>query len=137
MTPWSQKHESQWTSTNWLDQKWHFGQVEHGARGVFLLFFHIKMHFHYNNRGLFCDPNIIANNKERCFRNPIVANHNSSQTLKLLRYHNIRTRTIASPSQLPNLTQSQNFSDYNCFYPLFAINITSETICSKPITTTI
>jgi len=52
----------------------------------------------YNNRGLFCDPNIIANNKERCFRNPAVANHNSSQILKLLRYHNIRTRTIASPS---------------------------------------
>jgi len=24
-------------------------------------------HKHYNNRGLFCDPNIIANNKERCF----------------------------------------------------------------------
>jgi hypothetical protein len=91
---------------------------------------------HYNNRGLFCDPNIIANNKERCFRNPAVANHNSSQTLKLLRYHNIRTRTIASPSQLPNLIQSQNFSNYNCFYPLFAINITSETICNKPITAT-
>jgi hypothetical protein len=91
---------------------------------------------HYNNRGLFCDPNIIANNKERCFRNPAVANHNSLQTLKLLRYHNISTRTIASPSQLPNLIQSQNFSDYNCFYPLFAINITSETICSKPITAT-
>jgi hypothetical protein len=92
---------------------------------------------HYNNKGLFCDPNIIANNKERCFRNPAVANHNSSQTLKLLRYHNIRTRIITSPSQLPNLIQSQNFSDYNCFYPLFAINITSETICSKPITATI
>jgi hypothetical protein len=91
---------------------------------------------HYNNRGLFCDPNIIAKNKERCFRNPAVANHNSSQTLKLLRYHNIRTRTIASPSQLPNLIQSQNFSDYNCIYPLFVINITSETICSKPITVT-
>jgi hypothetical protein len=91
---------------------------------------------HYNNRGLFCDPNIIANNKERCFRNPAIANRNSSQTLKLLRYHNIRTRTIASPSQLPNLIQTQNFSDYNCFYPLFAINITSETICSKLITAT-
>ncbi len=87
---------------------------------------------HYNSRGLFCDPNIIANNKERCFRNPAVVNHNSSQTLKLLRYHNIHTRTITSPSQLPNLIQSQNFFDYNCFYPLFAINITSETICSKP-----
>ncbi len=92
--------------------------------------------YHYNNRGLFCDPHIIANNKERNFRKPAVANHNSSQTLKLLRYHNIRTCTIASPSQLLNLIQSQNFSDYNCFYPLFMINITSETICSKPITAT-
>jgi hypothetical protein len=92
---------------------------------------------HYNNMGLFCDPNIIANNKERCFWNLAVANHNTLQILKLLRYHNIRTRTIASPSQLPNLIQSQNFSDYNCFYPLFAINTTSETICSKPITATI
>jgi hypothetical protein len=88
---------------------------------------------HYNNRGLFCDPHIIANNKERSFWKPAFANHNSSQTLKLLRYHNIRTRTIASPSQLPNLIQSQNFFDYNCFYILFAINITSETICNKPI----
>jgi hypothetical protein len=59
----------------------------------------------------FCDPNIIANNKERCFRNPAVANHNSSQIFKLLRYYNIRTRTIASPSELLNLIQSQNFSD--------------------------
>jgi hypothetical protein len=65
---------------------------------------------HYNNRGLFCDPNIIANNKERSFQKPAVANHNSSQTLKLLRYHNIRTRIIASPSQVRNLIQSQNFS---------------------------
>jgi hypothetical protein len=64
---------------------------------------------HYNNRGLFCDPNIIANNKERSFQKPVVANHNSSQTLKLLRYHNIRTRTIASPLQLRNLIQLQNF----------------------------
>jgi hypothetical protein len=64
---------------------------------------------YYNNRGLFCDPNIIANNKEKSFQKPAVANHNSSQTLKLLRYHNIRTRIIASPSQLRNLIQSQNF----------------------------
>ncbi len=91
---------------------------------------------HYNNRGLFCDPHIIANNKERSFRKPAFANHNSSQTLKLLRYHNIRTRTIASPSQFSNLIQSQNFSHYNCFYILFAINITSKTICNKPITAT-
>jgi len=63
---------------------------------------------HYNNRGLFCDPHIIANNKKRSFRKPAFANHNSLQTLKLLRYHNIRTHTIASPSQLLNLIQSQN-----------------------------
>jgi hypothetical protein len=84
---------------------------------------HFQLFYHYNNKGLFCDPNIVAN-------------HNSLQTLKLLQYHNIRTRTIASPSQLPNLTQSQNFSDYNCFYTLFAINIALETICNKPITAT-
>jgi hypothetical protein len=57
----------------------------------------VKIVKHYNNKGLFCDPNIIANNKERSFRKPVVANHNSSQTLKLLRYHNIRTHTIATP----------------------------------------
>jgi hypothetical protein len=42
------------------------------------------MDYHYNNKGLFCDPNIIANTKERSFRKPAIANHNSSQTLKLL-----------------------------------------------------
>jgi hypothetical protein len=94
------------------------------------------VYIHYNNMGLFCDPHIIANNKERSFRKPAFANHNSSQTLKLLRYHNIHTRTIASPSQLPNLIQSQNFSNYNYFYILFVINITSETICNKPIIAT-
>jgi len=88
---------------------------------------------HYNNRGLFCDPNIIANTKERSFRKPAVANHNSSQTLKLLWYHNIHTRTITSPSQLSNSIQLQNFSDCNCFYALFAINNASKTICNKPI----
>jgi hypothetical protein len=92
---------------------------------------------HYNNRGLFCDPDIIANNKERSFRKPAFTNHNSSQTVKPLRYHNIRTRTIASPSQLPNLIQSQNFYDYNCFYIPFVIKITSKTICNKPIAATI
>jgi len=79
---------------------------------------------HYNNRGLFCDPHIIANNKERSFRKPAFANHNSSQTVKPLRYYNIRTCIIASPSQLPNLIQSQTFYDCNCFYIQFAINIT-------------
>jgi len=64
---------------------------------------------HYNNMGLFCNPNIIANNKERNFQKLAVANHNSSQTLDLLHYHNIPTRTIASPSQLPNLIKSQTF----------------------------
>jgi hypothetical protein len=47
---------------------------------------------HYNNRGLFCDPNIIANNKERNFRKLAVANHNSSQTLNILRYHMMRSQ---------------------------------------------
>jgi hypothetical protein len=74
--------------------------------------------------------------KKKCFRKPIVANHNFSQTLKLLRNHNIRTRTIASSSQLPKLIQSQNFSDYNFFYAPFAIPSTSEIICNKPITAT-
>ncbi len=87
-------------------------------------------HIHYNNRGLFCDPNIIANNKERSFQKPAVANHNSLQTLKLLWYHNIRTRTIATPE----LDTIAKLFDYNCFYTLFAINITSETICNTPIT---
>jgi hypothetical protein len=91
---------------------------------------------HYNNMGLFCDPEIIANNKERSFRKPAFTNHNSSQTVKPLRYHNICTRTIASPSQLPNLIQSQNFYDYKCFYIPFAIKITSKTICNKPIAAT-
>ncbi len=90
------------------------------AKSIFNEFYFIRLKtilefegvlaIHYNNRGLFCNPNIIANNKERSFQKPAVANHNSSQTLKLLRYHNIRTRTIASPSQLRNLIQSQNFS---------------------------
>ncbi len=91
---------------------------------------------HYNNKRLFCDPHIIANNKERSSRKPAFANHNSSQTLNLLRYNNIRTRTIANPSQLPNLIPSQNVSDYNCFYIQFAIHITSKTLCNKPIPAT-
>ncbi len=95
-----------------------------------------KWSYHYNNRGLFYDPHIIANNKERRFRKPAFTNHNSSQIVKPLRYENIRTRIIASPSQLPNLIQSQTFYDSNCFYMQFAIDITSETICNKPIATT-
>ncbi len=91
---------------------------------------------HYNKRGVYCDPNIIANNNEKSFRKPAVANHYFSQTLKLLRNHNIRTRTIASSSQLPKLIQSQNFFDYNFFYTSFAIPNTSEIICNKPITAT-
>jgi hypothetical protein len=31
------------------------------------LFIPEQLKMHYNNRGLFCDPNIIANNKERNF----------------------------------------------------------------------
>jgi hypothetical protein len=91
---------------------------------------------HYNNKGLFCDPNIIANTKERSFQKPTVANHNSSQTLKLLRYRNIHTHTIASPLQLPNTIQSPNFSNCNYFYTLFVINNASKTICNKPIIAT-
>jgi hypothetical protein len=97
------------------------------ARNQLNVLYYIFMKYdHYNKRGLFCNPNIIANNKERSFQKPTIANHNSSQTLKLLRYHNIRTCTIASPSQLSNLIQLQNFSDYNSFYPLFAINIRKD-----------
>jgi hypothetical protein len=32
---------------------------------IFKISFHMLFLCHYNNRGLFCDPNIIANNKER------------------------------------------------------------------------
>jgi hypothetical protein len=72
--------------------------------------------YHYNKKGAYCDPNIIANNKEISFRKPAVLNNNSSQTLKPLRNPHLRTRTIASSSQLPKLNQSQNISDYNVFY---------------------
>jgi len=81
----------------------------HGLRWIKAIYLLMRPTTHYNNRGLFCDPNIIANNKERSFQKPAVAKHNSSQTLKLLRYHNIHTRTIASLLQLQNLIQSQNF----------------------------
>jgi len=94
---------------------WKVRMVKHG-KIMCTIVYHVifpmwmaKLTHHYNNRGLFCDPNIIANNKERNFQKPAIANHNSSQTLNLLRYHNIRTRTIASPSQLPNLIKSQTF----------------------------
>ncbi len=94
-------------STEILDWSWSFEMISVGG----FVRFHVWTcsHKHYNNMGLFCDPNIIANNKQRNFQKPAVANHNSSQTLNLLRYHNIRTRTIASPSQLPNLIKSQTF----------------------------
>jgi hypothetical protein len=77
---------------------------------------HFVSLFHYNKKGAYCDPNIIANNKEISFRKPVVPNNNSSQTLKPLRKPHLRTRTIASFSQLPKLNQSQNISDYNVFY---------------------
>ncbi len=67
-------------------------------------------------KGAYCDPNIIANNKEISFRKPAVPNNNSSQTLKPLRNPHLCTRTIASSSQLPKLNQSQNISNYNVFY---------------------
>jgi hypothetical protein len=98
-----------------LDQNMHIYFNPNVSIKIYLVDKCLKHHLctlgmaHYNNRGLFCDPNIIANNKERSFQKPALANHNSSQTLKLLRYHNIRTRTIASPSQLRNLIQSQKF----------------------------
>jgi hypothetical protein len=87
---------------------------------------------HYNNRGLFCDPNIIANNKERSFQKPTVANHNSSQTLKLLWYHNIRTRTIASPSQLRNLIQSQNFPIVTAFIHYLRLTLHQKLFTTHP-----
>ncbi len=71
---------------------------------------------HYNKRRAYCDPNIIANNKEINFQKPAVLNNNSSQTLKPLRNPHLRTRTIASSSQLPKLKISQNISNYNVFY---------------------
>jgi hypothetical protein len=89
-------------------------------------------HLHYNNRGLFCDPNIIANNKERNFQNPAVTNHNSSQTLNLLRYHNIRTRTIASPSQLPNLIKSQTFPIITVFIHCLQLTLYRKLFATNP-----
>ncbi len=87
---------------------------------------------HYNKRGAYCDPNIIANNKENSFRKPVVPNNNSSHTLKPLRNPQLHTRTIASSSQLPKLKLSQNISDYNVFYTWFVIHNTSKIICNKP-----
>jgi len=116
-----------------------FLTIKHEKPNIVLFFLLIWLHpwgLHYNKRGVYCDPNIIANNKEKSFWKPTVANHNFLQTLKLLRNRNIRTRTIASSSQLPKLIQSQNFSDYNFFYTSFAIPSTSEIICNKPITAT-
>jgi len=52
---------------------------------TFIIFGMCRKEGHYNNKWLFCDPHIIANNKERRFRNPAFANHNSLQTLMLLR----------------------------------------------------
>jgi len=87
---------------------------------------------HYNNMGLFCDPNIIANNKEKSFKKPAVANHNSSQTLKLLRYHNIHTRTIATPSQLRNLIQSQNFPIITAFIHYLRLTLHQKLFATHP-----
>jgi hypothetical protein len=82
-------------------------------------------------KGAYCDPNILANNKEIRFRKPAVANTNSSQTLKPLRNPHLRTRTIASSSQLPKLNPSQHISDYNVFCTRFAIHNTSKIIENK------
>jgi hypothetical protein len=86
---------------------------------------------HYNKKGAYCDPNILANNKEIRFRKPAVPNTNSSQTLKPLRNPHLRTRTIASSLQLPKLNPSQHISDYNVFYTRFAIHSTSKIIENK------
>jgi hypothetical protein len=43
----------------------------------------------------------------------------------------LRTRTIASSSQLPKLNPSQHISDYNVFYTRFAIHSTSKIIENK------
>jgi len=77
---------------------------------------------HYNKKGAYCDPNNLTNNKKIRFRKPAVPNTNSSQTLKPLRNPHLRTRTIASSSQLPKLNPSQHVSDYNVFYTRFAIH---------------
>jgi hypothetical protein len=92
----------------------------------------IHLQDHYNKRGTYCDQNIIANNKENSFWKPAVPNNNSSQTLKPLWNPHLRTRTIASSSQLPKLKQSQNISNYNVFYTWFVIDNTLKIICSKP-----
>ncbi len=79
-------------------------------------FYIIVANFTTTKKGAYCDPKIIANNKEISFRKPAVPNNNSTQTFKPLRNPHLRTRTIASSSQLPKLKQSQNISDYNVFY---------------------
>jgi hypothetical protein len=86
---------------------------------------------HYNKKGAYCNPNILANNKEIRFRKPAVPNTNSSQTLKPLRNPHLRTRTIASSLQLPKLNPLQHISDYNVFYTRFAIHGTSKIIENK------
>jgi hypothetical protein len=82
--------------------------------------------------GLFCDLNIIANNKEKSFQKPAVANHNSSQTLKLLRYHNIRTHIVTSPSQLRNLIQSQNFLIVTAFIHCLRLTLHQKLFATHP-----
>jgi len=86
---------------------------------------------HYNKKGAYRDPNILANSKEIRFRKPAVPNTNSLQTLKPLRNPHLRTRTIASSSQLSKLNPSQHISDYNVFYTRFAIHSTSKIIENK------
>jgi len=86
---------------------------------------------HYNKKRAYCNPNILANNKEIRFRKPAILNTNSSQTLKPLRNPHLRTRTIASSSQLPKLNPLQHISDYNVFYTRFAIHSTSKIIENK------
>jgi hypothetical protein len=66
--------------------------------------FKIETETHYNKKGAYCDPNILANNKEIRFRKPAVPNKNFLQTLKPLRNPHIRTRTIATPETKPIAT---------------------------------
>jgi hypothetical protein len=87
---------------------------------------------HYNKKGPYCDPNILANNKEIRFRKSAVLNKNSSQTFKPLRNPHLRTCTIASSLQLPKLNPSQHISAYKVFYTRFAIHNTSKIIENKP-----
>jgi hypothetical protein len=71
---------------------------------------------HYNNRGLSCNPHIIANNKERSFRKLAFANHNSSQILSFC-----DTKTFA-PVQLQVLHNFRTWHNRKTF-PIITASI--------------